>query len=86
VLNSAIADLFLKYAKPEKKFQKWLSNCFSLATVCELSFHRGKRPPIYTASVVMTGPLGFEKNDYHDGVDRENIRGTPTSNQIRKTF
>jgi len=71
MLNSGLQIYFVKYAKPE--FFKQVSHCFHLPQYVSFLF-TGERTSDYTSIGCHTGLWDFEKNDYHEWVDRENIR------------
>ncbi|MFT4860430.1 MAG: sugar (pentulose or hexulose) kinase, partial [Algoriphagus sp.] len=71
MLNSGLQIYFVKYAKPE--FFKHVSHCFHLPQYVSFLF-TGEKTSDYTSIGCHTGLWDFEKNDYHDWVDRENIR------------
>ncbi len=71
MLNSGLQIYFLKYAKPH--FFKNISHCFHLPQyVCFL--FSGIKTSDYTSIGCHTGLWDFAKNDYHEWVERENIR------------
>jgi len=71
MLNSGLQIYFLKYAKPD--LFKTVSNCFHLPQYVSFLF-TGEKTADYTSIGCHTGLWDFEKNDYHEWVDRENIR------------
>ena len=71
MLNSGLQIYFLKYAKPE--FFKHVSHCFHLPQYVSFLF-TGEKTSDYTSIGCHTGLWDFEKNDYHEWIDRENIR------------
>ena len=71
MLNSGLQIYFLKYAKPD--LFKTVSNCFHLPQYMSFLF-TGEKTADYTSIGCHTGLWDFEKNDYHEWVDCENIR------------
>jgi sugar (pentulose or hexulose) kinase len=71
MLNSGLQIYFLKYAKPD--LFKTVSNCFHLPQYVSFLF-TGEKTADYTSIGCHTGLWDFEKNDYHEWVDRKNIR------------
>jgi sugar (pentulose or hexulose) kinase len=71
MLNSGLQIYFLKYAKPD--FFKNVSHCFHLPQYVSFLF-TGEMTSDYTSIGCHTGLWDFEKNDYHEWLDRENIR------------
>jgi sugar (pentulose or hexulose) kinase len=82
MLNSGLQIYFLKYAKPEKF--KNVSNCFHLPQYVSFLF-TGEKTADYTSIGCHTGLWDFEKNDYHEWVDREEIRALLPPIQSGKT-
>ena len=71
MLNSGLQIYFLKYAKPD--LFKNIAHCFHLPQYVSFLF-TGEKTSDYTSIGCHTGLWDFEKNGYHDWVDRENIR------------
>ena len=71
MLNSGLQLYFLKYAKPEK-FKK-IRHSFHLPQYVSFLF-TGEKTSDFTSIGCHTGLWDFEKKDYHDWVDRENVR------------
>jgi sugar (pentulose or hexulose) kinase len=71
MLNSGLQIYFLKYAKPD--LFKTVSNSFHLPQYMSFLF-TGEKTADYTSIGCHTGLWDFEKNDYHEWVDCENIR------------
>lgn len=71
MLNSGLQIYFLKHAKPDF-FQK-VKNSFHLPQYVSFLFS-GEKTSDFTSIGCHTGLWDFEKKDYHDWVDRENIR------------
>jgi sugar (pentulose or hexulose) kinase len=82
MLNSGLQIYFLKYAKPH--LFKTVSNCFHLPQYVSFLF-TGEKTADYTSIGCHTGLWDYEKNDYHEWVDRENIRAILPPIQSGKT-
>jgi len=81
--NSGLQILFLEICKTLKN-SKNVSNCFTLATVCEFSFHREKTAD-YTRHRVVILDFGIWKTRLHEWVDREKYSGHSYSIKSGKT-